>query len=264
MYKAIVLLSVLVAKVLCDANYSNINLPEEHMPFYFHNFPKEAERCLKDKNCPYRKAATMTGKCWGYEYSCKWDNIYSIPHCPGDHKGWVSTKDAQKMTFYTQADFGYVKQQIREMKVMCEPLFKEDSLLECSEHLRFCRGRNIMMNFTSLANREEPIRYKMDVLGEGDIGGYCELHKDRLQAEADHISPLQSWGPEIRYFTRLNRRPIIEGDCDVVIEKPTFILKIDASMYIYFIYIVFYCLHPILSSCHCHNKTVILTNVIKF
>lgn len=43
------------------------------------------------------------------------------------------------------------------------------------------------------------------------------------------ISPLQSWAPELRYFTDLTRRPIIEHDCDIVIEKPTFILKIDAS-----------------------------------
>lgn len=71
----------------------------------------------------------------------------------------------------------------------------------------------------------------MDVLGEGDIGGYCDFYKERLEEQADHISPLQSWGPEMRYFSKLNRRPIVEGDCDVVIEKPTFFLKIDASMY---------------------------------
>lgn len=233
MFKKTVLLSVLIVTVLCDANYSNFNLPEEHMPYYFFNFPKEAEKCLNDEGCPYRKYAKDKEKCWGYEYNCQWDNQYSVPNCPGDHKGWVSSKFAQKTTFYTQADFGYIKEQIREMKIICEPLFKDDSSLECSEHLRFCRGRNIMFNFSSLANREDPIRYKMDVLGEGDIGGYCDLHKSRLEAQADHISPLQSWGPEIRYFTKFNTRPIVDGHCDIVIEKPTFIMKIDASMYLF-------------------------------
>nr|CAD7404098.1 unnamed protein product [Timema poppensis] len=57
------------------------------------------------------------------------------------------------------------------------------------------------------------------------------FHQDRLAGECDQISPLQSWGPELRYFSRLPRRPIVEKDCDVVIEKPTFILKIDASKY---------------------------------
>lgn len=55
------------------------------------------------------------------------------------------------------------------------------------------------------------------------------LNERRLQDNADHISPLQSWGPELRNFQALPRRPIVHGDCDVVIEKPTFIVKIDAS-----------------------------------
>lgn len=55
------------------------------------------------------------------------------------------------------------------------------------------------------------------------------LNDKRLQENADHISPLQSWGPEVRNFEKLPRRPIVNGDCDVVIEKPTFIMKIDAS-----------------------------------
>lgn len=55
------------------------------------------------------------------------------------------------------------------------------------------------------------------------------LHKSRLENECDQISPLQSWGPELRYFTALPRLPIVEKGCDITIEKPTFILKIDAS-----------------------------------
>lgn len=52
-------------------------------------------------------------------------------------------------------------------------LSKDDSSLECSEHMRFCRARNVLLNFTDLLYRKEPIRYKMDVLKEGQIGGYC-------------------------------------------------------------------------------------------
>lgn len=63
------------------------------------------------------------------------------------------------------------------------------------------------------------------------VGGYCEFNKSKLMEEADHISPLQSWGPELRYFTKLKRRPIEEGDCDVVVDKPTFIMKIDACKF---------------------------------
>lgn len=157
-----------VVRVYSD-NFSRINLPHEHLPYYFSNFPKIREKCRNDEECPYKDYLSEE-KCWGYEYNCPWSKQYSTPACPGDHMGWVKTKLDQQKTFYTQADFGFVKQQLNELKVLCEPLFADDSSLECTEHLRFCRGRNIMINFTSLAKRDEPLRYKMDVLNKGEIG----------------------------------------------------------------------------------------------
>lgn len=56
----------------------------------------------------------------------------------------------------------------------------------------------------------------------------CSLYKTRLQEACDHQSPLQSWGPELQHFTALRRRPI-PRDCDIVLEEPTFIMKIDAG-----------------------------------
>lgn len=32
-----------------------------------------------------------------------------------------------------------------------------------------------MMNFTNLEHFKDPIRYKMDVLKDGEIGGFCKL-----------------------------------------------------------------------------------------
>ena len=55
------------------------------------------------------------------------------------------------------------------------------------------------------------------------------MDEKRLIENADQISPLQSWGPEIRNFKQLSRKPIVQGDCDIVIDKPTYILKIDAG-----------------------------------
>jgi len=55
------------------------------------------------------------------------------------------------------------------------------------------------------------------------------FHGSRLKQQIDHISPLQSWAPEMRNFEKLHQRPIENGLCDVVIENPTFILKIDAG-----------------------------------
>lgn len=61
------------------------------------------------------------------------------------------------------------------------------------------------------------------------LGGYCDFKKELLETQLDHMSPLQSWAPELRYFTKLEEKPINNNKCDVVIEKPTFIMKIDAS-----------------------------------
>lgn len=54
------------------------------------------------------------------------------------------------------------------------------------------------------------------------------MFKTRLHEECDHLSPLQSWGPELQHFTALRRRPIPQ-DCDVIVTEPTFFMKIDAG-----------------------------------
>lgn len=35
-------------------NYSDIDIPKEHMPFYFYNFPTIAQQCAADEHCPFR------------------------------------------------------------------------------------------------------------------------------------------------------------------------------------------------------------------
>lgn len=72
--------------------------------------------------------------------------------------------------FLNFSALGYIRNQINDMRVLCTPLFPNDSMLECSKHLRFCRGRNIMINFTDVATIKEPFRYRMDVLKPGQIG----------------------------------------------------------------------------------------------
>lgn len=74
------------------------------------------------------------------------------------------------------------------------------------------------------------MRYSMDVLKQGEIGGYCKFNEEKLKEQLEHVSALQSWAPELRYFERLDQRPIQEDLCEVVIDKPTFIMKIDASL----------------------------------
>ncbi|XP_058453938.1 EGF domain-specific O-linked N-acetylglucosamine transferase [Malaya genurostris] len=243
----LLLFSAVFGLSICDNNkvhrsddYDFINLPKSHLPLYFRRFPQLEQKCLEDESCEYRGVLTSdtfkTKKattCWGYEDDCDVAKRFSKPKCPGSYQGYVKTKEAQLETYYSQADFGFLRDQIREMRIMCEPTFPQDSALECSKYLRFCRGRNIMVNFTDLIHRSENLRYKMDVLSQGQIGGHCKLHRQRLERELEHMSPLQSWGPELRFFETVSK-PLAESNyCDVTIERPSFIMKIDASINMY-------------------------------
>ncbi|EEB11866.1 glycosyltransferase, putative [Pediculus humanus corporis] len=196
-------------------------------------FPEELKKCLSDEKCKSQEISVNPLPCWGYEENCHRNLVYSQPVCTendGIHQHFKKNKTS---IFYNQGDFGYIKSQRESIRVICEPKFKEDTALECSDHLQFCRGRNLFMNFSSLSTIKEPFRYKMDVFSYGDIGGYCELHKKRLSSLVDHLSPLQSWAPEIRFFKQFDERPIVNNLCDIIIMKPTFIMKIDATVNMY-------------------------------
>lgn len=76
---------------------------------------------------------------------------------------------------YRFSILGYIQNQINDLMVLCTPLFPHDSMLECSKNLRFCHGRNIMINLTDLATEKQAFRYKMDVLQNGQIGNFFQL-----------------------------------------------------------------------------------------
>lgn len=79
------------------------------------------------------------------------------------------------------------------MVLYCEPYRFDDSSLECSKYLRFCRGRNLMLNLTDLELRKEPFRWDNDVLKKGDIGGFCNFEEKLFKGEEQmsHMSALQ-------------------------------------------------------------------------
>lgn len=84
----------------------DLNVPPEHIQYVINAFPSVAESCSLNPECKYKHLLNVKA-CWGYELDCHKNNSYKVrPFCPGDHRGWVKTKDAQYDTFYTQADFG--------------------------------------------------------------------------------------------------------------------------------------------------------------
>lgn len=213
----------------------DLDLPVEHAQIYLNQLSALSNRSSTE----WSDAHLLR---WGYELdSTTLPGVrrYSQPKCPGSHIGYVKDKSSQLSTFFSQADFGFIRQQMFELRVFCEPDFAHDSSLECSKNLRYCNGRNLYLDLRDVADRKEPIRYHMDVLKDGQIGGYCRMHRDQFKPELGHLSALQSWAPEMRFFQSLNRRPfpIDSGDaeplCDVFVERPTVVMKLDASVNMY-------------------------------
>nr|CAG4641526.1 EOG090X02IK [Eurycercus lamellatus] len=230
----IISLLLLISGVTCVSWVpEDIDLPDSHLTRYLNTFEDEANKCRSSDACIY-KTVLNTSLCWGYEDDCPHHLGYSDAKCPGDHKGWVNSKQQQRKTFFDQADFGYIKQQINTREGICNAAAVDDSTLECSQYLQYCQGTNLYLDFRDLLHRKEAFRYKMDVLKKGQIGGKCKLDSQKLESEAVHLSPLQSWGPEMQNFEELSSSVSSESPiCDVYIEKPTFILKIDATVNMY-------------------------------
>ena len=74
------LLLVCCAAMLCAADmWSELNLPKEHIPYFFNNNKDYSTACREDQNCPY-KVGPLTGKsmhCTELE-KCSWPNMQTF------------------------------------------------------------------------------------------------------------------------------------------------------------------------------------------
>ncbi|XP_051873757.1 EGF domain-specific O-linked N-acetylglucosamine transferase isoform X2 [Pristis pectinata] len=211
--------------------YNNIRLPDEHIPYFLHNNIHIAVSCEKDSLCPFKKHLSKLESCWGYEKNCKPEYRFSYPVCSEATSGWANTIEGAEEIFWKQGDFGYVKEMLHEMKTLCEPVKSGDSFLACTKYTRYCRATNLYIDLRN--PRRNTDRYKEDFLQEGDIGGCCKLNKASLMAEGEHKSPLQSWFAELQTYSQLNFQPMEDGNCDLIIEKPTYFMKLDAGVNMY-------------------------------
>lgn len=256
MARNIVLLFVLIRLikienilVMTGESFQMPDLPAEHFRPYLYSFPQMMETCRHSSSMCHlileQNKTSLNVKrksiCWGFEPGCEWSMRYLVPNCFGENKqkDWMmvtslSDQEGQLETFYAQADFGYVKQQINELLLLCEPSSVMDSSLECSQYLRFCRGRRLLLDFRDLIMRREHIRYHTDVLKYGQIRGFCRLNSILLREQLDHMGALQSWSPELRNFVNATK-PFYpnSNECDLLITTPTFIMKIDATYNMY-------------------------------
>jgi hypothetical protein len=89
----------------------DVDLPESHLSQYFNHLPTFAKQINETTNGPYKEFLSSERYdrevCWGYEQGCK--KPQTCHRCPGNHTGYVQSKEAQLDVFYTQADFGELK-----------------------------------------------------------------------------------------------------------------------------------------------------------
>ncbi|KAJ0023388.1 hypothetical protein NQD34_003287 [Periophthalmus magnuspinnatus] len=217
-------------KVAEQLDYSRISLPPEHIPYFLNNNKRVTKICRKDALCPFKEALGKSA-CWGYEKNCDPKKHFGYPVCTKVDTGWARTLEAAQKVFWKQADFGYVKERLSELKVLCKPTKPGDSTLKCSSHTRFCKATNLYLDLRNPRRSHE--RYKDDFIQRGEIGGSCRLNKRALAAAGEHKSPLQSWYAELQTYTELNFQPTDEQHCDMIIDKPTIFMKLDAGVNMY-------------------------------
>ena len=164
-------------------------------------------------------------QCWGYEEDCEIENSYSKRiQCS-------STEDAE--TFYQEADFGYVRKRLDTMQTFCKPRSGLDGFLKCSEQLQHCSAKDLWIDFRDIPQRKGLLRYSSDVLKRGQIRARCEFDAKSLKKEMIHMGVLQSWANEMQNFVPFDDTKNDEMICDVKIQKPTLIMKLDATVNMY-------------------------------
>ncbi|KAM5148914.1 EGF domain-specific O-linked N-acetylglucosamine transferase [Mantella aurantiaca] len=211
--------------------YQEIDLPDEHAARFLYSHPAAAALCSQDPRCPYREQPTNQRRCWGYESSCRKEQRFGSSVCDKVDSAWAKTLAEAEDVFWRQADFGYVRERLGEVQVLCHPRQQGDSLLACSTNLQHCRATNLYLDLRN--PRRGTDRFKEDFIQDGEIGGRCELDFEKLRSQGHRKSPLQSWFAELQTYSSLAFRPIEDGRCDVIIEKPTYFMKLDAGVNMY-------------------------------
>ncbi|EDV19908.1 uncharacterized protein TRIADDRAFT_32818 [Trichoplax adhaerens] len=191
----------------------------------------QRQECSNNKCSSEYKKLSKKQPCWGYEKHCRKRNYYSYPICPEDSRGWEHTKEKQIDKFWRSADFGMIREFRDEMMHLCKADEEGDSTLDCNQHMRYCRATNLYMNLKNSRMADSRERFRTDVFKKGEIGGHCQLDGQRLKNSDKQKGELQSWHSELRPFTSLKFKPVIDRHhCDVIVERPTYFMKLDAGI----------------------------------
>ena len=170
--------------------------------------------------------------CWGYEADCAPnDRHFTDTHCD----------DAKKRDrFWRDADFGYVRTFVEQMRDVCSPTEEASSHLRCDHHMRICVARNIYMDMRDFQLGSDSFREDVFPAGANLLGGRCRHRDANHPKEGEHRGPLWSWMAELRAFESLDfdvfhseNDSANEARCDRVEETPTIFVKLDATVNMY-------------------------------
>lgn len=160
---------------------SIFDLPDKHIgnlvSRYHHTieyFCDNCPKCIRERRDLYMHHFDMSypRPCFGYEECELNQHFLPMPTCKSNPAHTIEQSQQKVDLFYHQADFGYIKDQKNQQKFICwpDPRGGYDAWLQCSKHLQYCSGHMVRIDMRSLAHREAPVRYHMDVLQHGEIG----------------------------------------------------------------------------------------------
>ncbi|KAK6036308.1 hypothetical protein COOONC_26187, partial [Cooperia oncophora] len=175
----------------------------------------------------FKEAALLNGRCWGYERNCTYEKSYSaelgVPKC---------SPSSKRERFYKQADFGYVAER-SNMHDICSSQDQGGSSLRCSDDLRYCQAANIFFHFKSW-NAKNSKRYREDVVQRGEVGGNCEKFNSKiLKGNLNERGYLRRRTSFITTSSQWPSFTVDDEHCDIIFERPTIVMKLDASVNMY-------------------------------
>uniref|UniRef100_A0A8C9THG2 EGF domain-specific O-linked N-acetylglucosamine transferase n=1 Tax=Scleropages formosus TaxID=113540 RepID=A0A8C9THG2_SCLFO len=223
-----------------SVNFSSFSLPDEHIPYFLRNNKRVAKICKEDLLCPFKHVLRNLTACWGYEKNCSPEGRFSYPVCSRVDPGWVASLQAAQELFWKQADFGYVKERLAELRTLCKPSRPGDSSLKCTSHARYCRATNLYLDLRNPPrNHDRCVLYfslhvYMSLLNSsaGGVGGFFFILV-RSVLRRHFTVFLYDRFAELQTYTSLKFDPIEEGQCDLVVERPTIFMKLDAGVNMY-------------------------------
>ncbi|KAI3389910.1 hypothetical protein SNEBB_004964 [Seison nebaliae] len=204
-----------------------INLPPHHIPFFFHNNINIREKCLSDRNCPFKKECSIN-KCWGYEDNCPISNRLFMPVCENISTNFPTLSDPPN-EFYDQADFGYVRTRQKTIKEICIVNNKTNELqssLKCSQHGEICSGKNLMFDFVGAKIKLQDEFYRYGIMKM--FMNCIDIDKQQLKVSEYHPFYLQTWVHEYQNIHLVKGLQQIEDyGCDMILKGRTIFVKLD-------------------------------------